>query len=566
MTVDDAVARALAIGPDSSAAERTIDITTLGARTGLPRRIEVWFHRVDGRWYITGVPGPRSWYANLRAQLARRPLIRKPLAHSAGPGGEQVKEISMQENVINKIYIDGEFVTPHGTELADLFNPATGKVIGQVQLADEVDTEAAVAAAKRALPAWSATSKQERIAALRRLQAAVAARRNEMLDSAVVEYGAPLPRNEWMVDSAISAFAGMITTLEGFDFTRHVGNATVEMTPVGVAGLISPWNSDAFFICDKLATALAAGCTAVIKPSELSATQTQVVTQALHEAGLPNGVFNIVTGRGDVVGTAITRHPDVAKISFTGSTAVGKIILGEAAETLKRVTLELGGKSPSIILDDADLEKAVTGTLQAGFVNSGQACVAGTRILVPESRLDEVLAIATAKMADFPAGDPRDPATAIGPMVSERQWERVQSYIRRGVEEGARIVAGGPGRPEGLADGYFVRPTLFADVTNDMTIAREEIFGPVLSILTYRDDDDAVEIANDTNYGLQAYVFSSDPARAHRVASRLEAGRVAINGGYEPLSPFGGFKQSGIGREYGTFGLEGFLEPRAVME
>jgi aldehyde dehydrogenase (NAD+) len=470
------------------------------------------------------------------------------------------------ENVINKIYIDGEFVTPHGTELADLFNPATGKVIGQVQLADEVDTAAAVAAAKRALAAWSATSKEERIAALRRLQAAVAAKRNEMLDSALVEYGAPLPRNEWMVDSCVTAFADMITTLEGFDFTRHVGHATVEMAPVGVAGLISPWNSDAFFICDKLATALAAGCTAVIKPSEMSATQTHVVTQALHEAGLPNGVFNIVTGRGDVVGTSITRHPDVAKISFTGSTAVGKIILGEAAETLKRVTLELGGKSPSIILDDADLEKAVAGALQAGFVNSGQACVAGTRILVPESRLDEALAIATEKMADFPTGDPRDPATAIGPMASERQWERVESYIRRGVEEGARIVAGGPGRPEELPDGYFVRPTLFADVTNDMTIAREEIFGPVLSILTYRDDDDAVEIANDTNYGLQAYVFSSDPARARRVASRLEAGRVAINGGYEPLSPFGGFKQSGIGREYGTFGLEGFLEPRSVME
>ena len=471
----------------------------------------------------------------------------------------------MQENVINKIYIGGEFVTPHGTELFDLFNPATGKVIGQVQLADEVDTEAAVAAAKRALPAWSATSKEERIDALRRLQAAVAARRNEMLDSVVVEYGAPLPRNEWMVDSAVGAFAGMITTLEGFDFTWQVGNATVEIVPVGVAGLISPWNSDAFFICDKLATALAAGCTAVIKPSEMSATQTHVLAQALHEAGLPKGVFNIVTGRGDVVGSAINRHPDIAKISFTGSTEVGKIIVRETADTLKSVTLELGGKSPSIILDDADLEEAVTGALQAGFVNSGQACVAGTRILVPESRLDEVLAIAAAQMADFPTGDPRDPATAIGPMVSERQWERVQFYIRRGVEEGARIVAGGPGRPEGLADGYFVRPTLFADVTNDMTIAREEIFGPVLSILTYRDEDHAVEIANDTTYGLAAYVFSSDPARARRVASRLEAGRVSINGGLESLAPFGGFKQSGIGREYGTYGLEGFLEPRAVM-
>ena len=470
----------------------------------------------------------------------------------------------MQENVINKIYIDGEFVTPHGTELFDLFNPATGKVIGQVQLADEVDTEAAVAAAKRALPAWSATSKEERIDALRRLQAAVAARRNEILEAITVEYGAPV-HNSFMVDSTVTAFADMITTLEGFDFTRQVGNATVEIAPVGVAGLITPWNSDPFFIADKLATALAAGCTVVIKPSEMSATQTQAITQALHEAGLPKGVFNIVTGRGDVVGTTITHHVDVAKISFTGSTATGRVIFREAADTLKSLTLELGGKSPSIILDDADLDEAVTGALMSGFANSGQACVAGTRILVPESRLDEVLAVATAKMADFPVGDPRDPATAIGPMVSERQWERVQSYIRLGVEEGARIVAGGPGRPEGLADGYYVRPTLFADVTNDMRIAREEIFGPVLSILTYRDEDHAVEIANDSDYGLHAYVFSSDPARAHRIASRLEVGRVAINGGYEPLSPFGGFKQSGIGREYGTFGLEGFLEPRSVM-
>jgi aldehyde dehydrogenase (NAD+) len=471
----------------------------------------------------------------------------------------------MENNVINQVYIDGEFVTPHGTELFDLHNPATGQVIGQVQLADEVDTEAAVAAAKRALPAWSATSKDERIGALRRFQVAVAAKKDEMLRSARVEYGAPLPRNQWMVDMAISAFSDMITTLEGFDFARQVGKATVEMAPLGVAGLITPWNSDAFFICNKLATALAAGCTTVIKPSEMSATQTHVVTQALHEAGLPKGLFNIVTGRGDVVGTAITRHRDIAKISFTGSTMVGKTILREAVNTLKRVTLELGGKSPSIILDDADLTTAIVGALHAGLVNSGQACVAGTRILVPESRLDEALAIATAQMKDFPTGDPRDPATAIGPMVSERQWERVQSYIRRGIEQGARIAVGGPGRPEGLSDGYFVRPTLFADVTNDMTIAREEIFGPVLSVLTYRDDDHAIEIANDTDYGLHAYVFSSDPARARRVASRLQAGRVAINLAMEPLSPFGGFKQSGIGREYGSYGLEAFLEPRAVM-
>jgi aldehyde dehydrogenase (NAD+) len=253
-------------------------------------------------------------------------------------------------------------------------------------------------------------------------------------------------------------------------------------------------------------------------------------------------------------------------VFYTGNGAVGRIVMRAAAEHLTPVTLELGGKSPSIILDDADLDQAVAGALQAGFVNSSQACVAGTRILVPESRLDDVIAVASEKMADFPVGDPGDPATAIGPMVSQRQWERVQSYIRRGVEEGARIVAGGPDRPDGLADGYFVRPTLFADVTNDMTIAREEIFGPVLSILTYRDEDEAIEIANDTDYGLHAYVFSSDPARARRIASRLEAGRVAINGGYDPLSPFGGFKQSGIGREYGSYGLEGFLEPRSIME
>jgi aldehyde dehydrogenase (NAD+) len=476
----------------------------------------------------------------------------------------------MEQNVINKIYIDGEFVTPHGKEFFDLFNPATGQVIGQVQLADDVDTDSAIAAAKRALPAWSQTSKEERIAALHRLQTAIAAKRSEILESVQLEYGAPMPHNEWMFDITFNAFTDMITTLEDFEFTRQVGNATVEMVPVGVAGLITPWNSDPSFICNKLATALAAGCTVVIKPSEMSATQTDVVTRALHEAGLPQGVFNVVTGLGGVVGSAISRHADVAAISFTGSTAVGKLILSQSVETLKRVQLELGGKSPSIILDDADLDKAVAGALQAGYVNSSQACVAGTRILVPENLLDDVLDIATAKMVDFPTGDPHDATTAIGPMASQRQWDRVQSYIRSGIDEGARLVVGGPGRPEGLPDelseGYFVRPTLFADVTNDMTIAREEIFGPVLSVLTYRDEDDAVKIANDTIYGLQAYVHSSDPDRAHRVASRLEAGRVLINGASESLSPFGGFKQSGLGREYGTYGLESFLELRAVMQ
>jgi len=329
--------------------------------------------------------------------------------------------------------------------------------------------------------------------------------------------------------------------------------------------MVTPWNSDAGFICGKLAAAIAAGCTAVIKPSEMSAMQTRVVTEALHEAGLPAGVFNIVTGRGDTVGAEIVAHPDVAKISFTGSTAVGKSILRGGAETLKRVTLELGGKSPVLVLDDADFATAVPLALNAGFMNSGQACIAGTRILVPESRLAEFEARVADEVTKIQAGDPRDPDTSIGPMVSAKQWERVQSYIRIGIEEGARVIAGGEGRPEGTT-GWFVRPTVFSRVRNDMRIAREEIFGPVLSIIAYRDEEEAVAIANDTSYGLQAYVVSPDAQRARAIAGRLDAGRVLINTlSHEPLAPFGGFKQSGIGREYGRFGLEAYLEPKSIL-
>jgi aldehyde dehydrogenase (NAD+) len=298
----------------------------------------------------------------------------------------------------------------------------------------------------------------------------------------------------------------------------------------------------------------------------MSAIQTQIVTEALHDAGLPAGVFNIVTGYGDVVGATISAHPDIAKISFTGSTVVGKTILRAGAETLKRITLELGGKSPFIVLDDANLAEAVPLALQAGFMNNGQACVAGTRILVPQQRVAEFEMLIRAAATKTPSGNPRDPATVIGPMVSEKQWNRVQRYIRIGIDEGARLVTGGEGRPDGLMSGWFVRPTVFTDVRNDMTIAREEIFGPVLSIIAYRDLEDAIAIANDTTYGLQAYVVSADPARAREVAARIDAGRVLINGlTHDPAVPFGGFKQSGIGREYGTLGLEAYLEPKAVM-
>ncbi|WP_426440753.1 aldehyde dehydrogenase family protein [Bradyrhizobium genosp. P] len=467
--------------------------------------------------------------------------------------------------VIEQIYIDGKFVEPHGHELFDLHNPATGEVIGQVRLGDAEDVNAAVAAAKRALPAMARRSKAERLKMLEALHAAMRAHVDELREAVLEEYGAPISRSSWMADYAAGSFLSAAQTLAEYPLEREIGSARVVMEPVGVVGLITPWNSNAGFICNKLAYAIAAGCTAVIKPSEMSAMQTEVVQRALHEAGLPAGVYNVVNGRGADVGAAITAHPDVAKISFTGSTAVGKAIVRASADSLKRVTLELGGKSPTIILDDADFDAVIPGVIEAGFMNSGQACVAGTRVLVSERRRAEFEArLKSAIEARVKVGDPRDPATTVGPMVSQTQWERVQRYIRLGREEGARLLTGGEGRPEGLG-GYFVRPTVFADVNNDMRIAREEIFGPVLAILTYRDEDDAVVIANDTSYGLSAYVFG-DQARAERIAARLDSGRVVINGAaHEPLAPFGGTKQSGLGRENGTFGLEAYLEPKTLL-
>jgi aldehyde dehydrogenase (NAD+) len=469
-------------------------------------------------------------------------------------------------HTIDRIYIDGAFVVPHGEELYDLHNPATTEVIGRVRLADAEDARRAIAAAKHAFPAFSRTSVAERVALLRRMHQAVQARAAELTAAVIEEYGAPVSRSSWMAAHAADVLLQMAEVLEQYPFRRRAGSAEVLMQPLGVAALITPWNSNAGFICGKLAAAIAAGCTAVIKPSEMSALQTRIVTEALHEAGLPPGVFNVVTGRGETVGAELSSHPDVAKVSFTGSTAVGKTILRAGAETLKRVTLELGGKSPVLILDDADLEQAVPLAVQAGFINSGQACIAGTRLLAPRRRLAEVEALAREAVQSTRAGDPRDPATAIGPMVSHRQWERVQRYIRLGIEEGARLLAGGAGLPEGVERGWFVRPTLFAGVHNDMTIAREEIFGPVLSLIAYEDEEEAVAIANDTPYGLQAYVLSSDQERAARVAARIEAGRVLVNTlAHEPKAPFGGFKQSGIGREYGAFGLEAFLESKSLL-
>lgn len=467
---------------------------------------------------------------------------------------------------IEHIYIQGRFVTPHGTEWFDLHNPSTEEVIGQVRLGDAQDAQQAIAAAKAAFPAWSRTTREERIAALRRMHTAMAAREEALMQAIVTEYGAPAARSRWMASYPAEAIAQAIAALQAFAFEEQAGAARVVMTPVGVAGLITPWNSNAGFICNKLATALAAGCTAVIKPSEMSALQTQIVAEALHEAGLPAGVFNIVNGRGDVVGDAIARSPDVAKISFTGSSAVGQQLVAAGAATMKRVTLELGGKSPTVVLDDADFERAMPLVLQAGFVNSGQACIAGTRILVPRQRLQEFERIAQAAVAQVRSGDPRDADTQIGPMVSARQWERVQTYIRLGEQEGAQLLAGGAGRPDGLQAGWFVKPTLFTRATNQMRIAREEIFGPVLTIIPYEDEDQAIAIANDTDYGLSALVLGEDSARCERVARQLDAGRVLVNTlAHEPRAPFGGFKHSGLGREMGKWGMRAYLEPKTLL-
>jgi aldehyde dehydrogenase (NAD+) len=469
-------------------------------------------------------------------------------------------------HTIDTVYIDGQFVTPHGEELFDLFNPATEERIGQVRLGDAIDAKAAVAAAKRAFPAYSRTSKAERIALLRRLHDAVAARSDALTAAMIEEYGAPQAFVGFSAARAANLFLDMAQTLEAFEFTQTVGGAQVTLQPVGVVAAITPWNSNFGSICGKLSTALAAGCTVVIKSSEMSAIQTQILAEALHEAGLPAGVFNIVNGRGDVVGAELTSHPDIAKVTFTGSTAVGRAIMRTAAETMKRVTLELGGKGPNIILPDADLESAISTVIAVGFANSGQACVAGTRVLAPRSRLPEILDRLKTAVAALKVGAATNPAVSIGPMVSRKQWDQVQSYIHLGLEEGAELLAGGEGRPAGLDRGWFVQPTVFAGVNNDMRIAREEIFGPVLCVIPYDDEDEAIAIANDSDYGLQAYVESADPAHAHRVAEQLNCGRVVINGApHAPLAPFGGFKQSGLGREYGRYGLEAHLEVRAIL-
>jgi len=464
-------------------------------------------------------------------------------------------------------YIDGSFVESHGREVMDVIRPTNGEVIGRATLGDEEDTRRAIAAAERAFSTFGRTTKRERAKILRGLHKAASARIDELTAAMIEEYGGVAQFSRLIVQSGVNAFAAAEQALEEIPWTRSWNKTTVTMEPVGVAGLITAWNANALFMCLKLASAVAAGCTVVIKPSEMSSLQARVLVEALHEADLPKGVLNVVAGLGTVVGAELVRNPDVAKISFTGSVAVGEAIMRDGAATMKRVTLELGGKSPTVLLDDAALDKAIPSALIMAFLNSGQACAAGTRLLVPKKRLDEVKQSIREGMRAFTVGDPADPKTGVGPMVSQKQYERIQSYIRKGIEEGAEVLVGGEGRPEGLEAGFYVKPTVFVNVKNDMTIAQEEIFGPVLSVIAYDSEEEAVRIANDSKYGLHSAVLGTDIQHARRVASQLRAGRVVINNMTDdPQAPWGGFKYSGVGREYGQYGIEAFLEPRAILE
>lgn len=465
------------------------------------------------------------------------------------------------------IYIDGAWVPSAGHGSIEVVNSTTEEVMGSVPAGNGEDVERAVAAARAALEAWSATSLEERTKVLTRIQEGLTARMAEIGELIAKELGMPLAlANLIQAGLPIADFATTAAAAAQIPFEERIGNSLVVREPVGVVGAITPWNYPLHQIAAKVAPALAAGCTVVLKPSEVTPLNTFILAEVIDEAGLPAGVFNLVTGTGAEVGEALAEHPQVDMISFTGSTRAGKRVAELASRTVKRVALELGGKSANIILDDADLAKAVNAGVSDCYLNSGQTCVALTRMLVPRDRLAEVEDLAVKAAESFTPGDPLQEGTRLGPLVSAAQRERVRSYIRKGIEEGAKLLAGGAEPPQGLERGFFVRPTVFSEVRNDMTIAQEEIFGPVLSIIAYDDEDDAVRIANDSPYGLSGAVWSSDPDRALKVAKKLRTGQVAVNGGgFNVAAPFGGYKQSGYGREYGKYGIEEFLEIKSLQ-
>jgi aldehyde dehydrogenase (NAD+) len=464
-------------------------------------------------------------------------------------------------------YIGGQWVKPAVPKTLDVIGPATEEVIGRISLGSAADVDRAVTAARKAFETFSRTSREERIALLERIIGVYQTKLQDLAETISLEMGAPM----WLANAAQapSGLAHLMQTLEvlkHYAFVENKGTTRILREPVGVCGFITPWNWPVNQIMCKVAPALAAGCTMVLKPSEVAPLNAILVAQVLHEAGVPPGVFNLVNGDGPTVGAALSSHPGIDMVSFTGSTRAGVQVAKNAADTVKRVAQELGGKSANIILDDADLERSVKGGVRSCFMNSGQSCNAPTRMLVPRKRLAEAVAFAKTAAEATTVGDPQADDVQIGPVVSKAQFEKIQGLIQKGIAEGAELVAGGPGRPDGLTRGYFVRPTVFANVRNDMTIAREEVFGPVLAILPYDDEEEAIRIANDTVYGLSGYVASGDPEHALRVATRLRTGNVHLNGaGADFAAPFGGYKQSGNGREWGEFGFEEFLEVKAVM-
>ncbi|MGH9801913.1 MAG: aldehyde dehydrogenase family protein [Blastocatellia bacterium] len=467
----------------------------------------------------------------------------------------------------DKLFINGQWVKSAATGTIEVINSTTEEVMGRIPEGAAEDVNAAVAAAKAAFESWSTTTTEERRRYLQLIADKLAAKKDEIAALVAAEVGMPLPLATAVQAGMPAMVMGSYAELLGsFQFEETIGKALVIKEPIGVVGCITPWNFPLHQVICKIAPALAAGCTVVLKPSEVAPLTAFVLAEIIADIGLPAGVFNLVTGYGPVVGEAIAAHPDVDMVSFTGSTRAGKRVSEVAAQTVKKVSLELGGKSANVILDDADFDKAVKSGVGACYFNSGQTCSALTRMLIPRSRYDEAVAIAKKTAEGFTVGDPLGGAAKLGPLVSATQRERVIGFIKKGIEEGATLVCGGAEMPEGLTTGYFVRPTVFANVNNKMTIAQEEIFGPVLSIIPYEDEDDAVSIANDTIYGLAGGVWSGDPERAKRVARRLRTGQVEINGGkFNPLVPFGGYKQSGNGREMGKYGLEEFLEVKAML-
>ncbi len=467
-----------------------------------------------------------------------------------------------------QFYIDGAWVAPLVANDHEVINPATEAAVGRISLGNTDDVDRAVQAARKAFDSFRHTSVDERLALLDRIIDAFRAHRDELAHLLSAEMGAPMRlATGAQVPSGIAHFREARSVLASYAFEAPIGRSLLRREPIGVCGLITPWNWPLNQIACKVAPALAAGCTMVLKPSELAPLNASLLADILHEAGVPAGVFNLVHGDGPTVGDAIARHPDIDMVSFTGSTRAGILVAKSAADSVKRVTQELGGKSANIILEDADLAKAVTAGTRACFTNSGQSCNAPTRMLVPRALMDEAVAYAKAAAEKTVVGDPTDEKVHMGPVVSRAQFERIQQRIVQGMDEGAELVAGGPGRPDGLHTGWFVQPTVFGNVDNSMTVAREEIFGPVLCVLPYDSQAQAIEIANDTPYGLSAYVSSGNAERALDVARALRAGNVHINNApVDHAAPFGGYRHSGNGREWGRLGFEEYLEVKAVMQ